>query len=176
MANVDDNGEMVHDETPLGGHGGMNVVGVASPTKLNMTSYLRRPLSDCTNIVSNGESYGQVSEELAAKAQKETEKKRPYRGRVKADLENSVRDEELSEKRKMWLKGNISIVPGKRLSWKILFLRLPGAHHWIHSTGTPWQSRTTFVRRSINASSQVLGLSFCPGEAFDCLLKPFWVI
>ncbi|TVU34492.1 hypothetical protein EJB05_16327, partial [Eragrostis curvula] len=152
MANVDDNGEMVHDETPLGGHGGMNVVGIASPTKLNMTSYLRRPLSDCTNIVSNGESYGQVSEELAAKAQKETEKKRPYRGRVKADLENSVR-------------GTVRDWGGAA-----------GAHHWIHSTGTPWQSRITFVRRSINASSQVLGLSFCPGEAFDCLLKPFWVI
>ncbi|TVU39419.1 hypothetical protein EJB05_12837, partial [Eragrostis curvula] len=117
-------GEKDHDEEPLGecrntydneelyranrahenylacGHGGMNVVGVASPTKLNKTSSLRRPLSDCTNIVSNGKNYGQVSKELATKREKESEKKRQYRGRLKAELENSVPDGELAAKRK----------------------------------------------------------------------------
>ncbi|TVU25087.1 hypothetical protein EJB05_27567, partial [Eragrostis curvula] len=84
-------GEKDHDEEPLGGHGGMNVVGVASPTKLNKTSFLRRPLSDCTNI---------VSKELATKREKKSEKKRQYRGRLKAELENSVPDGELAAKRK----------------------------------------------------------------------------
>ncbi|TVU02585.1 hypothetical protein EJB05_51920, partial [Eragrostis curvula] len=104
-------GEMVHEETPLGecrntggnvfslcarissGHGGMNVVGVASPTKLNKTSSLRRPLSDCTNIAKV------VDRARGKTTKKKSEKKREYHGRLKAE-ENSVPDGELAVKRK----------------------------------------------------------------------------
>ncbi|TVU24835.1 hypothetical protein EJB05_27295, partial [Eragrostis curvula] len=69
---------------------GMHEVGVAKPGKPAKKPFVRRPLADCTNVLSFDPKKCQVGEEITAKRRFEAERKHQYRARKKAELENSL--------------------------------------------------------------------------------------